>query len=149
MSQKWRFDSKWQIKIRFFHITLRVSNIFSIFFLHSFGVTKTQILWKKSFQKIQDGGLNGFFYSSHHLGFFEKLVFHKICVLVTLNECKKKRLKKYWILSELCEKIWFWSAILNRTAIFDSFDKICSWFMLLTKIQTHRRKQNVKILENS
>jgi hypothetical protein len=27
-----------------------------IFFLHSFGVGKTQILWQKVFQKIQDGG---------------------------------------------------------------------------------------------
>jgi hypothetical protein len=39
---KMRFDPKWQIKIRFFYITLRVSNIF--FFLHSFGVGKTQVL---------------------------------------------------------------------------------------------------------
>jgi hypothetical protein len=36
----------------------RVSNIFSIFLLHSFGVGMTQILWKKVFQKIQDGGWN-------------------------------------------------------------------------------------------
>jgi hypothetical protein len=32
-----------------FHITRRVSNIFSVFFLHSFGVTK---------KKFQDGGWN-------------------------------------------------------------------------------------------
>jgi hypothetical protein len=90
MSQKWWFDPKWQIKIRFFEIAQRVSNIFSIFFLHSFGVGNTQILWKKVFQKIQDGGLNGFFHSSRHLEFFEKLFFHKICVFLTPNECRKK-----------------------------------------------------------
>jgi hypothetical protein len=44
-SQTWHFDPKWRIKINFFGITLRVSNIFSIFFLNSFDVTdKTQIL---------------------------------------------------------------------------------------------------------
>jgi hypothetical protein len=48
MGQKW-FEPKWQIKIRFFEIAQRVSNIFSIFFLHSFGVGGTQILWKKKF----------------------------------------------------------------------------------------------------
>jgi hypothetical protein len=42
------------------------------------------------FKKFQDGGLNGGFHSSHHLGFFEKLFFHKICVFLTPNECKKK-----------------------------------------------------------
>jgi hypothetical protein len=78
MSQKWRFGPKWRIKIRFFDITLRVSNIFSIFFLHSLGVGKTQIL------------LNGFFHSSRHLWWLEKLFFHKICVLPTPNERKKK-----------------------------------------------------------
>jgi hypothetical protein len=36
---------------RFFDITLRVSNKFPIFLLHSFGVGKTQILWKKKFVK--------------------------------------------------------------------------------------------------
>jgi hypothetical protein len=90
MSQKRRFDLKWRIKIRFFDKTLRVFNIFSIFFLHSFGVKKTQILWKKTFSKIQDGALNGFFHLSRHLGFFEKLFFHKNCVFLTPNECKKK-----------------------------------------------------------
>jgi hypothetical protein len=34
-----------------FDVTLRVSNIFSIFFLHSLGISKTQILWKKFFKK--------------------------------------------------------------------------------------------------
>jgi hypothetical protein len=58
MSQNWRFDPKWQIKIRFFHITLRASNIFTIFFLHSFSFAETQMLWKKSFSKIQDGSWN-------------------------------------------------------------------------------------------
>jgi hypothetical protein len=32
---------------------------------------------------------------SRHLGFFEKLVFHKTCILVTPNECKKK-IEKMW-----------------------------------------------------
>jgi hypothetical protein len=45
---------------------------------------------REVFQKIQDGGLNGFFHSTHHLGFFEKPFFHKICVLPTPNENKKK-----------------------------------------------------------
>jgi hypothetical protein len=48
---KWRFDPKWRIKIRFFDVTLREYNIFSIFFLHSSGLSKTQILWKKVFSK--------------------------------------------------------------------------------------------------
>jgi hypothetical protein len=56
MRQKWRFDPKWRIKIRIFDVTLRVSNIFAIFFLPSLGLSKTQNLWKKVFQKIQDGG---------------------------------------------------------------------------------------------
>jgi hypothetical protein len=84
MSQKWR------IKIRFFDVTLRESNIFSIFFLHSIGLSKTQILWKKVFQKIQDGGRDEKIRLSRHLGFFEKLFFHKICVLLRPIECKKK-----------------------------------------------------------
>jgi hypothetical protein len=42
---------------------------------------------KKVFQKIQDGDSNEFFHSSRHLGFFEKLFFHKICVLLRPNEC--------------------------------------------------------------
>jgi hypothetical protein len=50
---------KWRIKIRLFDITMRVYNIFSIYFLHSFSVGKTQILREKSFQKTQDGGCNG------------------------------------------------------------------------------------------
>jgi hypothetical protein len=42
------------------------------------------------FQKIQDGGSNEFFHSIRHLGFFEKLFFHKICVLQRHNKSKKK-----------------------------------------------------------
>jgi hypothetical protein len=80
-------EPKWRIKIRFFYITLRVSNIISIFFLHSFGVGKTQILLDFF---IQDGGWNGKVNFSRHLAFFEKLFFHKNCVLPTSNECKKK-----------------------------------------------------------
>jgi hypothetical protein len=45
---------------------------------------------KKVFQKIQDGGWNEKIRLSRHLGFFEKLFFHKTCVLVEPNECKKK-----------------------------------------------------------
>jgi hypothetical protein len=45
--------SKMADQIRFFDVTLRVSNVFSIFFLHSLGLSKTQILWKKSFSKNQ------------------------------------------------------------------------------------------------
>jgi hypothetical protein len=68
MSRKWRFDPKWRIKIRFFHVTLRVSNIFLIFFLHSLGLSRRTFCGKKVFQKIQDGGFNDFFHSSRHLG---------------------------------------------------------------------------------
>jgi hypothetical protein len=55
MSQKRLFDSKWRIKIRFFDVTLRVSNIFSIA--------------KKVCQKIQDGGSNDFYNSAAILEF--------------------------------------------------------------------------------
>jgi hypothetical protein len=41
------------------------------------------------FQKIQDGGWNEKTRLSRHLGFLENF-FHKICVLVTPNESKKK-----------------------------------------------------------
>jgi hypothetical protein len=47
-----------------------------------------EILWK--IQKIQDGGWNEKNRLSRHLGFFEKKNFHKICVLLRPNECKKK-----------------------------------------------------------
>jgi hypothetical protein len=73
-----------------FRIILRVSNIFSVFFLHSFGIT-TQVFWKKVFQKIQDGGWNEKTRLSRHLGFFEKLFSKKLAsYIVTPNECKKK-----------------------------------------------------------
>jgi hypothetical protein len=39
-------------KIRFFDVTLRVSSIILISFLHSLGLKKMQILWKKSAQTI-------------------------------------------------------------------------------------------------
>jgi hypothetical protein len=45
---------------------------------------------KKVFQKIQDGGWNEKTRLSRHLGFFERLFFHKICVFLTPNECKNK-----------------------------------------------------------
>jgi hypothetical protein len=54
--------------------------------LHSFGVGKTQILWKISFQ---DGGWNEKIRLSRHLGFFEKPFSHKNCIFLTPNECKK------------------------------------------------------------
>jgi hypothetical protein len=41
-------------------------------------------------KKIQDGGWNEKIRLSRHLGFFEKLFFHKFCVLLRPNECKKK-----------------------------------------------------------
>jgi hypothetical protein len=53
MSQKWRFDPKWRVKIRFFDVTLRGSNIFSIFFLHSFGFGGAIFAKKKFFKKIK------------------------------------------------------------------------------------------------
>jgi hypothetical protein len=53
---------------------MRVSKKISIFFLHSLGgLSKTRILWKKVFKKIQDGGWNKKNRLSHNLGFFEKL----------------------------------------------------------------------------
>jgi hypothetical protein len=55
-------------------VTLRESNIFSIFFLHSIGLSKTLILWKKSFSKNSRWRLKRFFFhSSRYFGFFEKL----------------------------------------------------------------------------
>jgi hypothetical protein len=45
---------------------------------------------KKDLKKIQNGGWNKKIVLSRHFGFFEKLFFHKICVLVKPNECKKK-----------------------------------------------------------
>jgi hypothetical protein len=106
MSQKWRFDPKWLIKIRFFNITLRVSNLFSIFFLHSVGVTKTQILWKKFFKNSKmAAGLKKPFEPPSWI-FWKK--FHKICVLVTPNYCKKK------------PAFWKSDAILNLTKNFSS-----------------------------
>jgi hypothetical protein len=45
---------------------------------------------KEVFQKISDGGWNEKISLSRHLGFFEKLFSHKICVFPTRNECKKK-----------------------------------------------------------
>jgi hypothetical protein len=47
--------SKMSDQNQIFYINLRVFKNISIFFLHLFGVGKTQILWKKVFQKIQDG----------------------------------------------------------------------------------------------
>jgi hypothetical protein len=63
--------SKMADQIRFFDVTLRVSNIFSIFFMQSLGLSKTQILWKKVFKKIQDGGWIEKNRLSRHLGFFD------------------------------------------------------------------------------
>jgi hypothetical protein len=41
-------------------------------------------------QKIQDGGWTEQNRLGHHLGIFGKHFFHKICVLLTPKECKKK-----------------------------------------------------------
>jgi hypothetical protein len=105
MSQKWRFDPKWRIKIRFFDVTMRESKIFSIFFLHSSDLSKTQILWKKVFQKIQDDGWNEKKNRlGRHLGFFEILFSTKFASYKDLMNAKR-RLKKSCILSELRQKI--------------------------------------------
>jgi hypothetical protein len=61
---------------------LKVSSIFSIFILHLFGDKKAQI--------FQDGG---WIYKKRfncHLNFFVKPIFHKIFVLLTPNEGKRK-----------------------------------------------------------
>jgi hypothetical protein len=50
-SQKLWFDPKWRIKISRLNKTLVVPNVFPIFFLHSFGVSETQILWENVFKK--------------------------------------------------------------------------------------------------
>jgi hypothetical protein len=91
MSQKLWFDPKWRIKIRFFcHNSESIQNFFNLLFAFIWCCKDANFVEKKVFQKIKDGGLHGFFYFSRHLGFFEKLFFHKICVFVTPNECKKK-----------------------------------------------------------
>jgi hypothetical protein len=41
--------------------------------LHSFGVTKTQILWKKVFQKPKMAALTGFFIPAAILDFLKTL----------------------------------------------------------------------------
>jgi hypothetical protein len=63
MSKKCLLDPKWRIKIRFFDIALRLSNIFSILFLHSLGIGKT---WKKSFSKNPRWWLKLIFSFQHH-----------------------------------------------------------------------------------
>jgi hypothetical protein len=90
MSQKWWFDPKWRIKIRFFVLTLRESKIFSIFFLHSFGVSKTQILWETKFFKKSKMAAQTIFSVPAILDFLKNFVSHKICVLLRPNESKKK-----------------------------------------------------------
>jgi hypothetical protein len=52
---------------------------------------KRKFCGEKVCQKIQDGGwIEKKNRLSRHLEFFEKLFFHKICILLTTNECKKK-----------------------------------------------------------
>jgi hypothetical protein len=87
MSQKWRFDPKWRIKIRFFDVTLR-------------GLNKTQILWKKGFSKIQDGGSNDFFILAAILDFLKNFFSIKFASYQHQMNAKR-RLKKCWIPSEL------------------------------------------------
>jgi hypothetical protein len=106
------------------------------------------ILWTKSFSNNPRWRLKHVFsFLPPYWNFWITFLPQNLCLTYT-----KWMQKKDWKnvgCSQLCENIWFWSAILDRPAIFDSFDKICSWFMLLTIIQTHCRKQNVKILKNS
>jgi hypothetical protein len=64
----------------------------------------------------------------------------------------KERLEKHCKLLELCQILWFWSAILDRSTIFGWFDKI--WLrvicvMLLFKMKTHFKSYMTKILANS
>jgi hypothetical protein len=67
---------------------------------------------KNCFQKIQDGGW--FFHSNRHLEFFWDTFFTKFASHQHQMNAKR-RFKKWWILSELCQKIRFGSAILFRT----------------------------------
>jgi hypothetical protein len=53
-------------------------------------LVRRKICGKKYFQKIQDGGWNEKNRLSRHLGFFKKLFFNKICILLRPIECKKK-----------------------------------------------------------
>jgi hypothetical protein len=76
--------------------------------LHSFDVNFA----KNIFQKIQDGDWNEKISLSRHLGFFEKLCFQVIAKNVDTLRVLSKNL--------------IWSAILDRTSIFDSFDKLGS-----------------------
>jgi hypothetical protein len=61
MSQKWQFEPKCRIKIRYFEVTFFEST----FCIHFVG--KTHILWEKSFKKIQDGSWNEKISLSRHL----------------------------------------------------------------------------------
>jgi hypothetical protein len=66
---------------------------------------------KKGFQKIQDDFKPRFklifFYFSRHLGFFEKLLFHKICVLPTPNQDKNKIVKTLYTTQNNAKKFDF------------------------------------------
>jgi hypothetical protein len=59
---------------------------------------------KKVFRIIQDGGWKEKFRFSCHLGLFEKLFSTKLLAFQHQMNAKR-RLKKIWILSEICQKI--------------------------------------------
>jgi hypothetical protein len=69
------------------------------------GLVRRKFCGKKVFQKIQDGGWKEKTCLSCHLGFFEKLFFHKICILLTLNECENKIEKMLNALRVMAKKL--------------------------------------------
>jgi hypothetical protein len=91
MSQKWRFDPKWRIKIRFFDITLRVFNIFQSSFCIQLVLVRRKFCRQKVFQNNQDGDLNWFFHSSQNTK-FSKFSQNLSCYFIKL--CPKKKLYK-------------------------------------------------------
>jgi hypothetical protein len=68
------------------------------------GLSETQILWKKVFQKIQDSGWNEIISLSRHLGFLKNFFSTKFASHLDLMNAKRK-LNFFWILSELRQKI--------------------------------------------
>jgi hypothetical protein len=70
--------------------------------------------------------------------FFCETLFPQNLRLINIKWIQKEDWKNVGYSQSYTKKNW--SAILNWTAIFDIFDKICSQFMLLTKIQTHCKK---------
>jgi hypothetical protein len=76
-SQKWWFNPKWRMKIRFFSITLRASNIFQASFCIRLVLVDANFVekkisknsrWRLQYKKID---------FDRRIGFFEKLFVHK------------------------------------------------------------------------